>query len=224
MNVLIVEDDAATGELIRKGFLGAGFSTELCSRGDDALLLSRSQDFDLAIIDVMVPGLDGLHVVDQLRREGREMPVLFLSAKRNLEDRIEGFRSGGDDYLTKPFAFTELLARSQAILRRASKQTDVRKLTFGDIEMDLSSRTVRRTKRTIELQQKEFALLEYLIRNAGQVLTKTQILEKIWSYSFDPQTNVVDVLVCRLRRKIARHPDEKLIRTIRGVGYVLQDN
>ena len=223
MRVLILEDDRSTAEFLHKGFLEAGFNPELCTKGDDALSLAATEEFDLAIIDIMVPGVDGLHVVDRLRREGRDMPVLFLSAKRELEDRIEGFRRGGDDYLTKPFSFSELLFRCQAILRRSTKQAEAHRLVFHDIEMDLFSRTVHRGKKLIDLQQKEFALLEYLIRNAGRVLTKTQILEKVWHYNFDPQTNVVDVLVCRLRSKLERDATEKLIRTIRGVGYVLRD-
>lgn len=223
MRILILEDDKSTASFLSKAFFEIGYNVELCCRGDEALELAQAEEFDIAVVDIMVPGLNGVEVVEKLRRHGHDMPVLFLSAKREIADRIEGLQRGGDDYLTKPFSFSELLARCQAILRRTAKQMTTHILNFADIEMDLFSRTVYRNRKPIDLQQKEFALLEYFLRNPGRVLTKTQILERVWSYNFDPQTNVVDVLVCRLRNKLDRdHAAGKLIKTIRGVGYVLR--
>lgn len=224
MKVLIVEDDSAIAGFVKKGFEEAGFLTDVVSDGKEALSVATSENFDLLIVDVMLPGLDGLSLVEELRKRGRQMPVVFLSAKRSIEERIEGLQRGGDDYLTKPFSFSELLARSLAILRRTKNQTEFTALKYADLELDMLQRTVKRGGHLIELQQKEFVLLEYLVRNQGHVLSKTQILEKVWSYNFDPQTNVVDVLVCRLRNKLERDNSAKLIKTIRGVGYVLRND
>ena len=224
MKVLIVEDDSAIAGFVKKGFEEAGFLTDVVSDGKEALSVATSENFDLLIVDVMLPGLDGLSLVEELRKRGRQMPVVFLSAKRSIEERIEGLQRGGDDYLTKPFSFSELLARSLAILRRTKNQTEFTALKYADLELDMLQRTVKRGGHLIELQQKEFVLLEYLVRNQGHVLSKTQILEKVWSYNFDPQTNVVDVLVCRLRNKLERDNPAKLIKTIRGVGYVLRND
>lgn len=184
--------------------------------------MALAEEYDLLIVDVMLPGRDGISLVEELRRNGRGVPALFLSAKRSTEDRVEALERGGDDYVGKPFSFSEVLARTQAILRRSSAQVDVKKLRFADLELNLLTRSVVRGGKEIELHQKEFALLEYFLRNKERVITKTQILEQIWKYDFDPQTNVVDVLVCRLRNKIDREFPVKLIKTFRGVGYAIR--
>jgi two-component system OmpR family response regulator len=222
MRALIIEDDKRIAQLLVKGFTEAGFNAEVASDGKDALEFVLVEDFDLLIVDVMLPGRDGFSLVEELRKKNRDVPVLFLSAKRSTEDRIEGLQRGGDDYIIKPFSFSEVLVRAQTILRRTSKQAEGKKLKFEDLEMDLLTRTVKRGNTVIELHQKEFALLEYLLRNRETVLSKTQILERVWKYDFDPQTNVVDVLVCRLRNKVDRDFKKKLIRTFRGVGYAIR--
>lgn len=222
MRVLIVEDELKVAQLLVKGFSEAGFNAETISNGDEAFALALAEYYDLLIVDVMIPGRDGFSLVEDLRKKEKDMPVLFLSAKRSTEDRIEGLQRGGDDYIVKPFSFSEVLVRAQTILRRTLKQSDSKKLKYHDLELDLMSRTVNRSGKTIELHQKEFALLEYLLRYQDQILSKTQILEKVWKYDFDPQTNVVDVLICRLRVKIDRGFDRKLIKTFRGVGYAIR--
>lgn len=222
MKVLIVEDEPKIVQMLVKGFDEAGFNARSISDGREALDLARSENFDLLILDVMLPGMDGFTVVEKLRETNQETPVIFLSAKRSTEDRIEGLQRGGDDYLAKPFSFSELLLRAHAILRRTSKQSEMNVMRFEDLELDLRARTVKRAGKLIDLHQKEFALLDCLLRNKGHVLTKTQILEKVWDYDFDPQTNVVDVLVHRLRQKIDKEFDKKLIQTFRGVGYALR--
>ncbi|MBC7466172.1 MAG: response regulator transcription factor [Bdellovibrio sp.] len=222
MRVLIVEDELKVAQLLSKGFTEAGFNAEISSNGNEALGLAMVEDYDLLIVDVMLPGRDGFSLVEELRKQQKDTPVLFLSAKRSTEDRIEGLQRGGDDYLVKPFSFSEVLVRAQTILRRTSKQVDMKKLKFEDLEVDMLSRTVKRGDVAIELHQKEFALLECLLRNRDRVLSKTQILEKVWNYDFDPQTNVVDVLICRLRNKIDRGFKTKLIKTFRGVGYAIR--
>lgn len=221
MRLLILEDDAKTAEYLREEFSRAGFQARVTASGDEALAIASEGQADLLIFDVMVPGKNGFEVVAELRRQKNNTPVLFLSAKRSLESRIEGLEVGGDDYLTKPFSFSELLARCQAILRRSSKAPESHKLSFQGLEIDLLERTVMRGEVAIELQQREFALLEFLMRNQGRVVSKTEILKKIWNYGFDPQTNVVDVLVCRLRNKLERGQSKRFINTIRGVGYIL---
>jgi two-component system OmpR family response regulator len=180
------------------------------------------QPYDVAIVDLMLPKRDGLALIDELRRRGQTLPVLILSARRSVDDRVRGLQAGGDDYLTKPFAFAELLARVQALVRRASRTPEPTTLTFRDLSLDLLARTVTREGVSIELRPREFALLEYLMRNAGKVVSKTMILSRVWDYSFDPQTNVVDVLVSRLRDKIDKPFETKLIHTVRGVGYVVR--
>lgn len=222
MRVLIVEDEPKVAQLLVKGFSEAGFVAETVANGNQALDLAIMENYDLLIVDVMIPGRDGFSLVEELRANDRDMPVLFLSAKRSTEDRIEGLQRGGDDYIVKPFSFSEVLVRAQTILRRTSKQVEGKKLKFHDLELDLLTRTVRRGGTVIELHQKEFALLECLLRNQERVLSKTQILERVWKYDFDPQTNVVDVLICRLRNKVDRDFKTKLIRTIRGVGYAIR--
>jgi DNA-binding response OmpR family regulator len=181
-----------------------------------------SAAYDVAIVDVMLPKRDGLSLIEEVRRRGIATPVLILSARRAVDDRVRGLQTGGDDYLTKPFAFTELLARVQALVRRATRTTEPTSLTVDDLTLDLLTRQVTRAGQPIDLRPREFALLEYLMRNAGRVVSKTMILSRVWNYSFDPQTNVVDVLVSRLREKIDRPFGTKLLQTVRGVGYVLR--
>jgi two-component system OmpR family response regulator len=221
VRILVVEDDAKIASFVVKGLRQGGFAVDACRDGMEGLGHAMSAPYDAAVVDVMLPGLDGLGLVQRLRAAGHRTPVLFLSAKASVEDRVRGLQSGGDDYLTKPFAFAELLARVQALIRRASATaTEPTRLVVGDLAMDLLTREVRRGDEAVELQPREFSLLEYLMRNAGRTVSKTMILEHVWDYSFDPQTNVVDVLVHRLRAKI--DPDKTRLHTMRGVGYVLR--
>ena len=221
MHALIIEDDPTIAEFIARGLREAGFAVDLASNGDDGFAFAMEQQPDVAIVDLMLPGRDGLSVIDGLRKAGRTTPVLILSAKRSVDDRVRGLQAGGDDYLTKPFAFAELLVRVQALVRRASRTPEATTLTVADLSIDLLSRRVARAGTAIDLRPREFALLEYLMRNAGRVVSKTMILSHVWEYNFDPQTNIVDVLVSRLRDKIDRPFERKLLRTVRGVGYVL---
>src|SRR5277367_1772745 len=220
MRILVVEDDAKIASFVVNGLKQSGFAVDRCADGEEAHILAATTSYDAAVLDIMLPKLDGLSLLRLLRKEGIKIPVIILSAKAAVDDRIKGLQAGGDDYLTKPFAFSELLARVQALIRRSTNASEPTRLTVGDLQMDLLTREVTRGGDKIELQSREFALLEYLMRHAGRVVTKTMILEHIWDYSFDPQTNVVDVLVCRLRNKIDR--EKKMIHTIRGVGYVLK--
>ena len=221
MRLLIVEDDKKLASYIVKGFQEAGFAVDHCTDGEDGLVMATGNDYDAAVVDIMLPSLNGLALVQELRKQRSAVPVLFLSAKATVDDRVKGLQTGGDDYLPKPFAFAELLARVQALVRRGSRATEPTTLQVGDLTLDLLSRKVTRGATKIELQAREFSLLEYLMRNAGRVVTKTMILSHVWDYSFDPQTNVVDVLVCRVRNKVDKEFEPKLIRTIRGMGYVL---
>ncbi|HEX4644286.1 MAG TPA: response regulator transcription factor [Verrucomicrobiae bacterium] len=220
MRILVVEDDAKIASFVVKGLKQSGFAVDHCPDGEEGHLLASTISYDAAVIDIMLPKLDGLSLVQKLRKEGVRVPVIILSAKASVDDRIKGLQAGGDDYLTKPFAFSELLARVQALIRRASNAGEPTRLSAGDLSLDLVKREVARNGEKIELQPREFALLEYLLRHAGRVVTKTMIMEHIWDYSFDPQTNVVDLLVSRLRNKIDK--EKKLVQTIRGVGYVLK--
>jgi two-component system, OmpR family, response regulator len=222
MRILIIEDELKISHLLKKGFIEAGFNAETTADGNEALNLALRESYDLLVVDVMLPGKDGFSLVEELREKNRDVPVLFLSAKRSTEDRIEGLQRGGDDYIVKPFSFSEVLVRAQTILKRTSRQTTSKQIKFQDLELDLLTRTVKRGDAVIELHQKEFALLEYLLRNTDKVLSKTQILENVWKYDFDPQTNVVDVLICRLRNKVDRDFKKKLIKTFRGVGYAIR--
>jgi two-component system OmpR family response regulator len=223
MHVLVVEDDEKIGAFITRGLEQEGHRVDWVKNGNEGYRFARATSYDAAIIDRMLPGRDGMDVVRALREERVALPILVLSAKSSVENRVEGLEAGADDYLTKPFSFAELVARLQALFRRASTAAaSSRRLEYGDLSLDLFTRRAMRGEETIDLQAKEFALLEYLLRNAERVLSKTMILERVWEYSFDPQTNVVDVLVSRLRSKIDRGHDEKLIHTIRGVGYVLR--
>jgi two-component system, OmpR family, response regulator len=223
MRLLVVEDDAKIASFVIKGFKEAGFAAVHAVNGEDGLHLARTEKYDAAIVDLMMPKLDGLSLIDQLRREGVTLPVIILSAKQSVDDRVTGLQKGGDDYLTKPFAFSELLARVQALIRRAAGTVEVTRLNSGDLSMDLLSREVVRGGQRIELQAMEYRLLEYLLRNAGRVVSKTMIMEHVWNYNFDPQTNVVEARVCRLRDKVDRGFGTALIHTIRGVGYVLRE-
>lgn len=222
MRILVVEDDVQIATFIVEGLTQAGFAVDSGGNGEEGLHMALTTPYDAAVIDLMLPTMDGLQLIDTLRRRGVKTPVLILSAKRSVDDRVHGLQTGGDDYLTKPFAFAELLARVQALIRRASDIVDPTSLTVGGLSMDLLSREVWRDGTRIDLQPREFALLEYLMRYAGRVVSKTMLLEHIWDYRFDPQTNVVDVLVCRVRHKVERDYTTKLIQTIRGVGYVLK--
>jgi two-component system OmpR family response regulator len=221
MRALVIEDDATIAEFVARGLREAGFAVDRASDGEEGLEAALQHPYDVAIVDLMLPRREGLSVIDELRRRGKATPVLILSARRSVDDRVRGLRAGGDDYLTKPFAFAELLARVQALVRRASRTTEPTTLAVGDLSLDLLTRKVTRGGTPIELRPREFALLEFLMRHAGIVVSKTMILSHVWDYSFDPQTNVVDVLVSRLRDKIDRPFEVKLLNTVRGVGYVL---
>jgi heavy metal response regulator len=221
VRALIIEDDQTIAEFVARGLREAGFAVDLAADGDTGLSLAAAEPYDVAIVDLMLPKRDGLSVIDELRRRGRPIPVLILSARRSVDDRVRGLQAGGDDYLTKPFAFAELLARVQALVRRATRAPEPTTLTVADLTLDLLSRKVTRAETAIDLRPREFALLEYLMRNSGKVVSKTMILSHVWEYNFDPQTNIVDVLVSRLRDKIDRPFDKKLLQTVRGVGYVL---
>lgn len=222
MRLLLVEDDKKIASFVNRGLKEAGFALDHAKDGRDGLHLALTESYDVAIIDLMLPHVDGLKLIKEMRRKKIQTPVLVLSARRSVDDRVKGLETGCDDYLTKPFAFSELLARVNALIRRASDQAEPSKLTAGDLTVDLLKRHVDRAGREIELQPREFSLLEYLMRNAGRVVSKTLIMEHVWNYHFDPQTNIVDVVVCRLRNKIDRSFDLPLIHTIRGVGYVLK--
>jgi two-component system OmpR family response regulator len=217
MRVLVVEDDAKIASFVVRGLKQAGYAADHAPDGETGLALAESTDFDVAIVDVMLPKLDGLALVRRLRLARRATPVLFLSAKSSVDDRVRGLQSGGDDYLTKPFAFSELLARVQALIRRATQAPEATRLTAGDVTLDLVTREVTRGGERVDLQPREFSLLAFLLRHAGRPVSKTMILEHVWDYSFDPQTNVVDVVVSRLRTKI--DPDRTRLETVRGVGY-----
>ena len=222
MRALLVEDDATIGEFVARGLREAGFAVDHAPDGEAGLTDATAQSYDVAIVDLMLPKRDGLSLIEELRRRGVATPVLILSARRSVDDRVRGLQTGGDDYLTKPFAFAELLARVQALVRRASRAPEPTTLTVEDVTLDLLSRRVTRAGKAIDLRPREFALLEFLMRNAGKVVSKTMILSHVWEYNFDPQTNIVDVLVSRLREKIDRPFDKKLLQTVRGVGYVLR--
>jgi two-component system, OmpR family, response regulator len=219
VRILIVEDDAKIASFVVKGLKQEGYAVDHAADGDTGLSLVNTTSYDVAVVDVMLPGLDGLSLVKRLRLSQTELPVLFLSARSTVEDRVKGLQAGGDDYLTKPFAFAELSARVQALLRRSMRTPEATRLEVGDVTLDLVSREVRVAEETMDLQPREFALLAYLMRHPNRPVTKTMILEHVWDYSFDPQTNVVDVLVSRLRSKV--DPEKTRIETVRGVGYIL---
>jgi two-component system OmpR family response regulator len=222
MRILLIEDDLTIAEFVRKGLREAGFVVEHASDGHTGLQMALNSAYDAAVIDLMLPRLDGLTVIDEVRQRRIKMPVIILSAKRSVDERVEGLQAGGDDYLTKPFAFSELLARIQALIRRASATPEPTGITVGDLSIDLLTRVVTRAGKKINLQPREFSLLEYLARNAGRVVSKTMIMEHVWDYNFDPHTNVVESRICRLRDKIDKGSDTPLIHTVRGMGYVLK--
>jgi two-component system, OmpR family, response regulator len=224
MRILVVEDDPKIAAFIARGLKEAGYVVDVAARGDEAFQQGRHNEYALAVVDLMLPGMDGLTMIERWRAEQVKTPVIILSARQSVDDRVKGLQAGGDDYLTKPFAFSELLARIQAHLRRATQTAQPTRLTCADLSMDLLTREVTRAGQKIDLQAREFSLLEYLLRNAGRVVSKTMILEHVWDYSFDPKTNLVDVLVSRLRSKIDRDFEPKLIHTMRGFGYVLRSN
>ena len=222
MRILVIEDDRETASYMAKGLTESGHAVDVASSGSDGLLMAASTAYDALVVDRMLPGLDGLGVVQTLRATGNQTPVLFLSALGAVDDRVKGLRAGGDDYLVKPFAFSELLARLEALARRRGGQAAQTRLKVGDLEMDLLTRKVTRQDRPIDLQPREFQLLETLMRHPGQVMTRTMLLEKVWNYSFDPQTNVIDVHISRLRHKIGKGFELPLIHTVRGAGYCLR--
>ena len=222
MRVLIVEDDPKIASFVENGLREAGFTVDAADDGEAGLHMALMVTYDAAVVDIMLPGLDGLSLISTLRHRGIDIPILVLSARHTVDDRITGLQRGADDYLVKPFVFAELLARVQALVRRGSKTVEASRLVCGDLTVDVIHREVRRGLRTIDLQPKEYALLEYLMRNRGRTVSKTMIIEHIWDFHFDPQTNVVDVLVHRLRNKIDKDYPDKLIHTIRGIGYAIK--
>ena len=222
MTVLLVEDDDVIADFVARGLHEAGFAVNRASDGEEGLFLALRHAYEAAVVDLMLPRRDGLSLIEELRRRGRRTPVLILSARRTVDDRVLGLQTGGDDYLVKPFAFSELLARLQALVRRASGQAEPTRLEVGTLSLDLLTREVERDGQRLELRPREYALLEYLMRNAGRVVSRAAILSQVWGYSFDPHTNAVDVLVSRLREKLDRDFQTKMLRTVRGAGYVLK--
>ncbi len=223
MRLLLVEDDDKIAFFITKGLKEAGFAVDRTANGEDGLHMGLTEPYDVAVIDIMLPELNGLRIIEELRKNQINTPVLILSAKRTVDDRVKGLKAGGDDYLTKPFAFSELLARVQALIRRATHMASPSLITVGDLSIDINKRKVERGSMEIILQPLEFSLLEYLMRNTGYVVSKTMIMEHVWDYNFNPRTNVVESRICYLRDKIDKNFDKKLIHTIRGVGYVLKE-
>lgn len=222
MRVLLIEDDAKIASFITKGLRAEGFAVDHAADGEQGLHLALTEPYDAAIVDIMLPKQDGLEVIRRMRRSQVATPVIILSARAATSDKIKGLQTGSDDYLTKPFSFAELLARLQALIRRSSGAAEPTRLTVGDLNMNLITREVVRAGRQIDLQPLEFSLLEYLMRNAGRVVSKTMIMERVWDYHFDPQTNVVESRIYHLREKVDKGFDAKMIRTVRGVGYVLK--
>ncbi len=222
MRILLVEDDRKIAEFILKGLKEAGFAVDHALNGEDGLHLASTEPYDAAIIDIMLPKLDGLTLIEELRGQQINTPIIILSAKRTVDDRIKGLQTGSDDYLTKPFSFSELLARIQALIRRDSRVSEPSWLKVADLSLNLMSREVVRGGKTIDIQPLEFALLEYLMRNTGRVVSKTMIMEHVWNYNFVPQTNVVEVRISKLRDKIDKDFEPKLIHTVRGAGYVIK--
>ncbi|MEE8440038.1 MAG: response regulator transcription factor [Micropepsaceae bacterium] len=222
MRILVVEDDLEAQRYLVKGLREAGHVVDDAADGETGLTLAMSRSYDVAVVDRMLPGLDGLKLVESMREERNMTPVLFLSALSDVDDRIKGLRAGGDDYLTKPYSFAELLARLDALMRRRDPGAVKTKVLVGDLELDLLSRTARRDESSIDLQPREFRLLEYLMRHQGQIVTRTMLLENVWEYHFDPQTNVIDVHISRLRAKIDKGYPQPLLHTVRGAGYMIR--
>lgn len=222
MRVLIIEDDQATASYIQKGLVEAGHKVDIASQGDQGLAMASNENYQALIVDRMLPVMDGLTIVSNLRQQNNHTPALILSALGDVDDRVEGLKAGSDDYLTKPFAFSELLARLDALFRRAAVETQETILVAGDLVMDLLGREVKRGDSIIDLQPREFRLLEYLMRHSNQVVTRMMLLENVWDYKFDPQTNVIDVHISRLRGKIDKNFAVPLLNTVRGAGYILR--
>jgi len=222
MRILIIEDDADAASYLAKGLRESGYAVDVAEEGSDGLFLAANEPYDAMIIDRMLPTVDGLSIVQSLRRQGNSCPILLLTAITQVEERVRGLRSGADDYLQKPFAFSELLARLEALLRRGGPTSAETVLRVGDLELDLMAHTAHRSGRRIELLPREYRILEYLMRHSGQVVTRTMLLEHVWNYHFDPQTNVIDVHISRLRRKLDRDFDTPLLHTVRGSGYCLR--
>jgi two-component system OmpR family response regulator len=223
MRILLVEDDARTAQFIKKGFNQAGFVVDSAVDGMEGLVMAEDGSYDVAVVDIMLPKLDGLSLIERLRKQRINTPILVLSAKNTVDDRVRGLQTGGDDYLVKPFAFTELLTRVQALWRRSQAREQPTTLTVADLTLDLVRRKVFRGELEIELPQREFSLLAYLMRNEGRVVSKTMLMEHVWDYNFDPESNVVESRICRLRDKIDLPQFRKLIHTVRGAGYLLED-
>ena len=224
MRLLLIEDDKKIALFVKTGLKEAGFVVEYAEHGLEGLHFLETQRFDVTIVDLMLPGLDGLSVIKRIREQGVATPVLILSAKRTVDERVEGLVAGGDDYLTKPFSFSELLARVQALLRRSTMGVPAPEMKVADLTMDVHRRKVMRAGQEIHLQPLEFSLLEYLMRNTGRIISKTMIMEHVWDYNFNPQTNVVESRICYLREKVDKGFKPKLIHTVRGVGYVLKED
>jgi two-component system OmpR family response regulator len=222
MRILLIEDDAKTADFIVKGLQQSGFQVVHAADGEAGWRMASGKPFDLVIVDLMLPKMDGLTVIAKLREAKKNVPVIILSAKNSVDDKVRGLETGCDDYLAKPFVFSELLARIQALLRRASMVAEPTKLTVADLSIDLLSHKVTRGGEVVDIQPMEYALLEYLMRHTGRVVSKTMIMEHVWEYNFDPQTNIVEARVCRLRDKIDKPFERKLIHTVRGFGYVLE--
>jgi two-component system OmpR family response regulator len=224
MRLLLVEDDQKIALFVKTGLKEAGFAVDHVADGEDGLHLALTEPYDLAVIDLMLPTVDGLTIIKKMRDHDINTPVLILSAKRSVDERVEGLQAGSDDYLVKPFAFSELLARVQALMRRSSRSNSPVEIKVADLTLNLHTRKVFRADRQLDLQPLEFSLLEYLMRNTGRVVSKTMIMEHVWDYNFNPQTNVVEARICYLRDKIDKDFSTKLIHTVRGVGYVLKEN
>ncbi|VAX12254.1 response regulator in two-component regulatory system with PhoQ [hydrothermal vent metagenome] len=223
MRILVIEDDIETANYISKGLKEHGHTIDQALDGKDGLFMALENDYDILILDRMLPALDGLSILKTLRSSNRKMPVIILSALGEVDDRVQGLKAGGDDYLVKPFAFSELLARIEALLRRGEIKSDIRLLKVADLELDRLTHTVKRAGKTINLQPREYVILEFLLQHAGQIVTRTMLLESVWDYHFDPQTNIIDVHISRLRNKIDRDFDPALLHTVRGAGYCLHE-
>ncbi|MDH3237103.1 MAG: response regulator transcription factor [Deltaproteobacteria bacterium] len=224
MRLLLVEDDVKIARFVMNGLKEAGFAVDHAADGEDGLHLAITEPYDVAVVDLMLPKVDGLTLIEEVRKKNLTTPVLILSAKKSVDDRVKGLQTGSDDYLVKPFAFSELLARVHALIRRSSKIASPTELRVSDLTLNIQTRNVSRAGKEIALQPLEFSLLEYLMRNAGRVVSKTMIMEHVWDYNFNPQTNVVEARICHLRDKIDKDFHKKLIHTVRGVGYVLKEN
>ena len=223
MRILVIEDDIETASYIAKGLKQHGHTVDQATDGKDGLFMALENDYDILILDRMLPALDGLSILKTLRSSDRQTPVIILSALGEVDDRVQGLKAGGDDYLVKPFAFSELLARIEALLRRGEMKPDTSLLKVADLELDRLTHTVKRAGKTIELQPREYLILEFLLQHAGQIVTRTMLLENVWDYHFDPQTNIIDVHISRLRNKIDRDFEAPLLQTVRGAGYCLRE-